>query len=440
MALAAAALLVAACATQTSPPASVGDLPSTAPSAGASGRPSPTASGQPEPSGQPSPIGSPLPVPRLGIDWAKAASVERPADAFPSPDPSVAFSLGSNRSGHPLHFPGQAMISDVVRRSGGALVAVGSVYPGWHPQAWTSPDGETWTLAPMGTAEFTFPVALAVGADDTVVAVGRTGSRPLAWTSQDGRVWLEHPVATLGPSSGTTAERMTAVIATPDGFLAGGSVGPELGDRHARFWSSADGSTWRPVADDPAVFADAEVTSILRTADGFVAIGLVGNVQDISGSVAWRSTDGRSWSPIDDQSLAKGRAVSMVTAPGGGIVAVGSDLDQHEAFAWTSLDGRTWTLAPSEASRQYHGKIRMTDVTVIGDELIGVGNYVGLQRGTAISWVSTDGLHWEQARSAPVQEQGEIYAVSPGGPGIVAVGSFGAPDDYIPTVWLSPGR
>ena len=47
---------------------------------------------------------------------------------------------------------------------------------------------------------------------------------------------------------------------------------------------------------------------------------------------------------------------------------------------------------------------------------------------------------WEQARSAPVQEQVELYAAVPAGPGIVAVGSFGAPDDYIPTVLLSPAR
>jgi hypothetical protein len=54
--------------------------------------------------------------------------------------------------------------------------------------------------------------------------------------------------------------------------------------------------------------------------------------------------------------------------------------------------------------------------------------------------VSRDGVAWQEARSAPVQEQGEIYAVAAADPGLVAVGSFGAPDDYIPTVWLSPAR
>ena len=37
-------------------------------------------------------------------------------------------------------------------------------------------------------------------------------------------------------------------------------------------------------------------------------------------------------------------------------------------------------------------------------------------------------------------EQGEPYAVIAAGPGAVLVGSVGAPDDYISTVWLSPPR
>ena len=50
-------------------------------------------------------------------------------------------------------------------------------------------------------------------------------------------------VAWIGKKrDGSIAERMTTVIATPDGFLAGGSIGPELFERHARFWRSADGA------------------------------------------------------------------------------------------------------------------------------------------------------------------------------------------------------
>ena len=52
---------------------------------------------------------------------------------------------------------------------------------------------------------------------------------------------------------------MTTVVASDSGFVAGGSSGPELADRHAAFWTSADGSTWHAVPDDPGAFANAEV-------------------------------------------------------------------------------------------------------------------------------------------------------------------------------------
>ncbi len=396
------------------------------------------ASSTPVVSVPPSPPGLPV----LGIDWGRASVVERPEEAFalPAPDASIS-SSGSGRSGHPQHFPGQAMMADVARTPAGGLISVGYVYPGWYPTAWTSSDGTVWKLRDMGRSEFTFPVSLAVGrsgAADVVVAVGRSGSHPQAWTSADGDAWTAHPVATVG--DGAVAERMTTVAASADGFLAGGSLGPELFERHARFWQSADGVAWQPVPDDPEAFADAEVRSIVAFDAGYVAVGVTGSAQDITGSVAWLSADGRAWTRIDAPDLARGRAVALVEAPWGELITVGSGLNEEEALAWTSPDGRSWSLAPSEPSRQYPGKIRMTDVVVAGDEVMGVGNYVGVQFGTATSWVTRDGRTWTQARNAPVQQQGEIYAVAAAPPGVVAVGSMGAPDNYIPAVLISPAR
>jgi hypothetical protein len=368
----------------------------------------------------------------LGIDWARAAAVEAPKNYEADP---------SYNGVHPmLRIPGQAMIADVTALPGGGFVAVGYVPPDWVPVAWTSPDGQTWSIhLTMGASTFTFPVAVAAGADGPVVAVGRSGPLPVAWTSRDGATWDQHAVARL--ESGDIAERMTSVVRGPGGFVAGGSIGPELFDRHARFWMSPDGSQWKPIPDDPVAFANAEVRAITASGDGFVAVGVVGTAQHPSGAVAWTSADGSNWVRVDDPSFADGVAVAVAAAPFGGLVAVGSDVARHEAVAWVSVDGRRWTRAPNEASREHSGGFAwMTDVVAIGDAVIGVGDYQGLQRGTAISWVSRDGLHWTQARSAPVQEQGEFYAIVPGGPGAIAVGSFGAPDSYVPTVWVSPGR
>ena len=376
-------------------------------------------------------IAGPSGPPVLGIDWAKAASVEAPQNYAADP---------SYNGVHPmLRIPGQAMIADVAPLPSGGFVAVGYVPPDWVPAVWTSTDGQTWSIHLLGTTAFTFPVAVAVGPDGSVVAVGRSGSKPVAWTSRDGATWTEHGAPLLGTSG--IAERMTSVVAGPAGFIAGGSVGPELFDRHARFWTSADGVVWQSVADDPRAFANAEVRSISRLGDGYVAVGVVGTAQHPSAAAAWTSPDGQRWTRVDDPSFADGIAVAVAPSPSGGVVAVGSDVARHEATAWISADGRRWTRAPNEPSREHAGGYAwMTDVVTIGDELIAVGEYQGLQRGTAISWVSRDGLAWQQARSAPVQEQGEFYAITPGGPGAIVVGSFGAPDSYVPTIWLSPAR
>jgi hypothetical protein len=291
----------------------------------------------------------------------------------------------------------------------------------------------------MGSTEFTFPVAVTTGADGTVVAVGRSGRDPVAWTSRDGASWDRHAVAILGGAG--LPERMTAVAAGPNGFVAGGSVGPELADRHARFWTSADGVTWVPAADDDAVFANAEVRSITRYPDGFLAVGVVGTVQEQTGAVAWVSMDGSVWKRIDDQAFDGGVAASVAVAPWGGVVAVGSTVDRKQAVAWVSPDGLAWTRAPDEASRQHSGGFAwMTDVVAIGDQAIAVGDVQGLQRGTAEGWVSGDGLTWTMSNSAPVQEGAELYAIVPSGSGALAVGAFGAPDSYVPDVWITPGR
>jgi hypothetical protein len=131
----------------------------------------------------------------------------------------------------------------------------------------------------------------------------------------------------------------------------------------------------------------------------------------------------------------------VTPGPSGGLIAVGYQVDRRVAVAWTTSDGRRWTRAPDEASREHSGGFAwMTDVVSIGDVAIGVGDVQGLQRGTAISWVSMDGLSWQQSASAPVQEGAEFYAIAPNGIGALAVGAFGAPDSYVPEVWLTPAR
>jgi hypothetical protein len=375
--------------------------------------------------------------PVAGLSWTRATDVARPEEAFALPSGTPTVPGGPDTAGHPGHFVGQAIVDDVAS-GGGRLAAVG--YVGlrgvWTAIGWTSTDAEHWSLTTIDATPASLAVTIAaVPCTGSFVAGGRVGRAPAVWTSSDATSWQRQKVPTLG--NGAEWERITTVLPTPDGFIAGGSVGPELGDRRARFWSSADGATWVPTPDDPA-FAGAEVADILAIDNRFVALGKLGTGQRWSGSIAWISDDGRTWRRIDSPELAMGIASALAPAPGGGLVAVGSDLDEREALVWRSMDGTSWMPSPREDSRLYHGeKIRMTDVTAVRGGLLAVGNYVGVQFGTATSWVSTDAVSWRRAADYAALGQGEMLAVTRGGPGLVAVGSFGAPDNYIPTIWLT---
>ena len=285
-----------------------------------------------------------------------------------------------------------------------------------------------------------FAVSLTAGpgADGRIVAAGRSGPTAAVWDSVDGRAWTRRHVPTI--DGGSTWERIVTVTATSGGFIAGGSAGPELGDRVARFWHSSDGIAWQAVPDDPG-FAGGEVVAIVERAGGFVALGRLGTGQRATGSVAWLSEDGLRWRRVDSPELASGLVAAVTLAPDGSFVAVGSDLDERAAVSWRSADGTAWETAPSAPSLTYNDgdKIRMTDLAPLpGGGFVAVGNFVGLQFGTATSWVSADGLSWRRAPAYPALEQGEMLAVATSGPELLAVGSFGAPDNYVPTIWRGP--
>ncbi len=399
--------------------------------------PSPGTASANAPSASPSRESAPPAV--AGLDWRAAEDVARPEDAFPSGTAAPTAPDGPGTAGHPGHFPGQATIADVVA-AGDRLVAVGYVGWEWRPVAWTSTDGDRWALVEIGRpvpSDPSFAQAVAEMPSGGLVAVGSTGRTAVAWTSPDGAAWTSRPVTVLGGPDDW--ERMTTVAAGPSGLLAGGSVGPELFERRARFWRSSDGTEWTPIPDD-AAFEGAEVTAILPLDDGWLAAGRLGTGQRTTGSVAWRSADGEHWTRVDDAGLALGHVRAMTRAPDGSIVAVGSEPNEIGAYAWRSTDdGQTWALAPEDAALTHFGqKIRMTDVISTRNGLLAVGNLVGVQYGSGMSWISADGIHWDRSGLQPSMGQAEPEAVVAFGAKFVIVGTFGAPDNYIPRAWVSP--
>ncbi|HET7182572.1 MAG TPA: hypothetical protein VFI15_10105 [Candidatus Limnocylindrales bacterium] len=384
--------------------------------------------------------GPPTPHPAFGLTWAQVEDVERPIDAFASAIPTAP--SGPGTAGHPGHFPGQSILADVAV-DGDRLVAVGYTFiaGAWTADAWTSTDSLHWALATVDTRPGSFAVGVATAPGGGFVAVGRVADAPAAWTSPDGRTWQPATVERLaaGARAGEP-ERMATLLATRSGFLAGGSAGPELGDRQARLWRSTDGTTWTAVSDRDG-FAGGEVVA-LAEADGgsaLIALGRLGTGQRATGSVAWTATGGDDWIRHDDPALAAGLVAAVAPAPGGGWLAVGSDGDEREALAWSSVDGASWTTAPREPSRLHSGeKIRMTDVIATDRGFVAIGNFVGVQYGDGTSWLSVDGTTWQAAPLQASLGQGEPEAIVAWQDRLVIVGSRGAPDNYIPTAWVGP--
>lgn len=80
----------------------------------------------------------------------------------------------------------------------------------------------------------------------------------------------------------------------------------------------------------------------------------------------------------------------------------------------------------------------MTDVVGTPGGLVAVGNEVPLQFGLGDSWLSVDGWSWAKSPRQATLGQSEPHAIVIGERYLVAVGDQGAPDNRVPSVWLSP--
>jgi hypothetical protein len=180
-------------------------------------------------------------------------------------------------------------------------------------------------------------------------------------------------------------------------------------------WTSVDGITWSRVPHDPAVFGhwpttspgsepvgwglSAEMRDITPGGPGLVVVGNIfrggfGNTATDAGAV-WTSPDGLRWTFAADQIEAAW--ISAVTEGGPGLVAVGAagGLDPHDAGSalaavWTSTDGATWSRVPSPPEvRGGPDNQDIWTVTTGGPGLVAVGE------GPTV-WTSTDGTTWSR--------------------------------------------
>lgn len=265
------------------------------------------------------------------------------------------------------------------------LAVVGTTGPaGQAPLAWTSADGEVWSVEHLGADGPTPQTAVAWGDRLLVVGAGQSSrcAHPAALDSwlrdADGR-WSEAPWDELFCVGGTSAVAVAADhvlrvgsgtgdvpflwgsrdglrwTASPIGFGAGAPqaaatiAGTDLvfGTRPGGAWvsRSTDGLTWSPLTS----------LGTSPTADVIAAVPLGGRLavvlRDSTGAVGTLSTaDGQTWTSAPAVGL-EGRSVAKVVGAGDGLAAIGGD--EAGPRLWISADGGTWrpVALPAEAGR-----------------------------------------------------------------------------------------
>jgi hypothetical protein len=143
-------------------------------------------------------------------------------------------------------WPGTGSIGPVLASSDGFVAYTAATPADWNdrplcePLAWTSPDGDTWTLAsttsPFGDRAWVAGIA---GRDGRFVAVGGRGGKGLAWVSDDGLAWRD-----LGLDLGFAGWTLAAddhgwVIASLD-----------RSPPYTGLWISSDGTAWEPLPSE----------------------------------------------------------------------------------------------------------------------------------------------------------------------------------------------
>ena len=266
----------------------------------------------------------------------------------------------------------------------------------------SSTDGERWRSIPAGGTSGS-PEHLAAGPNG-VVAVGTIDGRTAAWVSADGRNWT-YRTRIFPKAFGDDDEiRVTDVVAIETGWLAVGRDDPFCptgcfpAPRRALAWTSTDGETWTRL-QQPS-FPGGGMNAVTAVDGGYVAAG------DAGGRAAfWWSPDGTTWSRVADDPafgpVAGGEAVTVVgvAAQGGVIVAVGMEspgASSGRVRAWQSIDGQSWLESSVDVADE--GQVFAVAATSTGFLATGPSGETSCLGGI---WSSADGASWACEASDP---------------------------------------
>lgn len=183
--------------------------------------------------------------------------------------------------------------------------------------------------------------------------------------------------------------------------------------------------------------------------------GLAGEVEPLAGSAqeggAPTGAPAPRWSRAAIDASPGNTEMRSVARGPGGLVAVGveSSGSRRIGAVWTSVDGLSWSRVgandPVFGVRE-SGGVQINSVTAGGPGFVAVGSdggpeevYTGLV--SAVVWTSIDGVNWSRAPDggSAFGRTGteEMRSVTTGGPGLVAVGVEDTGSELRSVVWTS---
>jgi hypothetical protein len=298
-------------------------------------------------------------------------------------------------------------------------------------------DALRWETAPFADRGAAFGDLELVG--DRLVAVGSIDDEPAAWYSDNGGAsWVRASLNFRSlPRAPVDLRSLRSLVASGTILIAAGS--DESVDPHLdHLWLSRDrGETWtwtRSPTD--------QIASLTSTAEGFVMFGLNIVTYEERDESFWRSSDGLSWAPVEDEiMISRIRAGPLAEHSGVAVAAVRTPRDPPSAQPPRVWVQRNASPGSETAVMEDPGGIYSVSETASGFVAAG---YTGplWEDHRAAMWVSDDGGSWD---AFPMQaDSGSIASSTTSNDlGMVIFGWFDVPqwalDFDHQYVWFSPG-
>lgn len=205
-------------------------------------------------------------------------------------------------------------------------------------------------------------------------------------------VWhvADLPRPPLGPS----IERVVAVTATPESFVAVGYR--EInGGRDGVVWRSTDGEVWE--AMDERILDGVELLEVSPAPGGLIALGVLAAGDRPPEAIVFRSPDGEAWERLAPPPGGVGTYPSWLAGDRSSILVTGNDVDGN-AIVWRSTDGRSFERLPIDAV----ARESLLSPRVVGGGYVAIGD----AGGQPILLRSTDGASWT---STPIDQAPDVF-------------------------------